>query len=160
MLDPSEYYSKGKFMTVDNNVHGFLKALARHASGAISLLHMQLLAAAYQHAVLRDAYAIAKALGRILVLPRVYAWCDWDPAPTVLFTCALDCRAYVCLLLHQSDVQMPACHVKGSASKWPGLRASSHLVCGRCVCRAMKMRCHRKGSAKLTRLPGMQMCVC
>ena len=88
MLDPLEYYSQGRFMTVDNNVHHFLRRLQKHASSTISLLHMQLLAAAYQHAVLRDAYAIAKALGRILVLPPVYAWCDWDPAPTVLITCA------------------------------------------------------------------------
>lgn len=74
-------------MTVNNNVHAFVASLQQAASKPLSLLHIQLLAAAYQHAVLRDAYAIAKALDRILVLPPVFSWCDWDPAPTVMQTC-------------------------------------------------------------------------
>jgi len=30
---------------------------------------------------------MAKALGRTLILPRVYAWCDSDNAPTILRDC-------------------------------------------------------------------------
>ena len=74
-------------MTVGNNVHAFIRSLQRHSGDAITLLHTQLLAASYQHALLRDAYAIAKALGRILVLPPLYAWCDWEPDAHVLLTC-------------------------------------------------------------------------
>jgi hypothetical protein len=87
LLDETSYYTQGTFMTVNNNVHSFIASLQQVAEGTISLLHMQLLAAAYQHAVLRDAYALAKALGRILILPPVYSWCDWDPSPDVLGTC-------------------------------------------------------------------------
>lgn len=74
-------------MTVSNNVHSFIRSLQLYSDGAITQLHAQLLAASYQHALLRDAYAVAKALGRILVLPPVYAWCDWEPDAHVLLTC-------------------------------------------------------------------------
>ena len=87
LLDPPGYYNSGKFMTVNNNVHSFIKSLSLQTEKPLSLLHIQLLAAAYKHAVLRDAYAIAKALKRVLVLPPVFAWCDWDPASSVLYTC-------------------------------------------------------------------------
>ena len=89
MLDGSEYY-QGRFMTVSNNVHRFLEAMQAHAASSnttLSMLHLQLLAASYQHAVLRDAYAVARVLQRTLVLPRLYAWCDWSPSSDVLITC-------------------------------------------------------------------------
>ena len=89
MLDPSRYY-RGKFMTVANNVHAFLATMQTDASQAnvtLSMLHLHLLGAAYQHAVLRDAYAVARVLQRALVLPPLYAWCDWTPKPDVLYTC-------------------------------------------------------------------------
>ena len=87
LLDNTSYFSDGNFLTVGNNVHSFIASLQHSMGGILSLLHLQLLAASYQHAVLRDAYAIARALGRVLVLPPVYAWCDWDPSPDVLHTC-------------------------------------------------------------------------
>ena len=62
MLDSSQYY-QGRFITVSNNVHTFLEAMQAQAAShntTLSLLHLQLLAASYQHAVLRDAYAVAK----------------------------------------------------------------------------------------------------
>lgn len=87
LLDDTSYYTQGNFMTVGNNVHSFIESLQQRADHKINTLHLQLLAASYQHAILRDAYAIAKSLGRILILPPLYAWCDWDPAPNVLLTC-------------------------------------------------------------------------
>jgi hypothetical protein len=89
LLDAPAYY-RGRFMTVSNNVHAFVAAMragAHAAGGHLSLLHAQLLAAAYQHAVLRDAYALAHTLRRTLVLPPLWAWCDWDPSSDVLLAC-------------------------------------------------------------------------
>lgn len=89
MLDPSNYY-RGKFLTVANNVHAFLasmQASATDANVSLSMLHLHLLGASYQHAVLRDAYAVARVLQRTLVLPPLYAWCDWSPSSDVLHTC-------------------------------------------------------------------------
>lgn len=86
-MDDSRYYSAGKFMSVSNNVFSFVQSLQTYTGEKIGLLHTQLLAASYQHAVLRDAYAISKALNRILILPPLYSWCDWEPDPNVLVTC-------------------------------------------------------------------------
>jgi hypothetical protein len=89
MLDEYTYY-RGRFLTVANNVHEFLAAMQRSAAASnvtLSMLHLHLLGASYQHAVLRDAYAVAKALERTLVLPPLYAWCDWSPSSDVLYTC-------------------------------------------------------------------------
>ena len=75
---------------MSNNVHAFLasmQASAAESNVTLSLLHLHLLGAAYQHAVLRDAYAVARVLRRALVLPPVWAWCDWTPHPGVLETC-------------------------------------------------------------------------
>jgi hypothetical protein len=87
LLDDSSYYSAGKFLSVSNNVFSFIQSVQHSTNAEISLLHIQLLAAAYQHAILRDAYAIAKALKRILILPPLYSWCDWEPDSNVLLTC-------------------------------------------------------------------------
>jgi hypothetical protein len=86
-MDNTDYYAAGNFLSINNNVHSFVQSLQASASNRIGPLHIQLLAASYQHAILRDAYAMAKALGRILVLPALYSWCDWDPQADVLLTC-------------------------------------------------------------------------
>ena len=73
LLDDTSYY-QGKFITIGNNVHSFLASVQKASSSPFGRIHLQLLAASYQHAILRDAYAIAKALNRILILPPLYAW--------------------------------------------------------------------------------------
>ena len=40
-------------------------------------------------AVFRDAAAAARALGRILILPKLWAWCDSDQ-PSVLKYCSIE----------------------------------------------------------------------
>lgn len=74
-------------MSVRNNVHSFVASVQAATPSPLQPLHIHLLAASYQHAVLRDAYAIAKTLNRTLILPKLYVWCDWEPGPTVLINC-------------------------------------------------------------------------
>ena len=53
-------------------------------------VQQQVIGASYQLAAFRDAAAMAKALGRILVLPKVYCWCDSDNSPTIMRACHFD----------------------------------------------------------------------
>jgi hypothetical protein len=60
LLDPVKYYtSEGGFLTYENTVADFIPQLEQE-QGPMVLLHKHLLAAAYQIAALRDAYAIAR----------------------------------------------------------------------------------------------------
>ena len=52
-------------------------------------IHKHMLAAEYQLAAFRDAAAAARALGRALILPKMWAWCDSDQ-PSVLRDCTID----------------------------------------------------------------------
>lgn len=59
LIDPEEYYSiQWGFMTYDNQVAEHIQQLEVE-QGQMVLLQKHLLAAAYQIAALRDAYAIA-----------------------------------------------------------------------------------------------------
>ena len=56
----------------------------------LAQVHKHVLAGAYQLAALRDAAAMAKALDRILILPKVWAWCDSDSMLTIMRNCTFD----------------------------------------------------------------------
>lgn len=53
-------------------------------------VHRHVIASTYQLHAFRDAAAMAIALNRTLILPRVWAWCDSDNAPTIMGNCAFD----------------------------------------------------------------------
>jgi hypothetical protein len=58
--------------------------------GACLQVHKHVLAATYQLHAFHDAAAMAIALNRTLILPKVWAWCDSDHAPTIMATCAFE----------------------------------------------------------------------
>ena len=37
----------------------------------------------------RDALAAARMLGRVLALPTLWCWCDYDESPDILETCRI-----------------------------------------------------------------------
>jgi hypothetical protein len=53
-------------------------------------IHKHVLAATYQLHTFRDAAAMAIALNRTLILPKVWAWCDSDHAPTIMAACSFE----------------------------------------------------------------------
>eukprot|EP00892_Ulva_mutabilis_P008482 jgi/Ulvmu1/6005/UM026_0131.1 len=90
VLDEPDYFNQGDFLVYDNLVLEYISGLETLSNGTFTLVHKHVLAGAYQLAALRDAAAMAKALGRILVLPKVWAWCDSDSMLTIMHNCTFD----------------------------------------------------------------------
>ncbi|CAL5220947.1 g3049 [Coccomyxa viridis] len=91
LVDPDEYYADpaARYLAYSNSVVDYVAEL-EEARGPMVPLHKHLLAVAFQLAALRDAWAIAWALNRTLVLPRFWSWCEMDQVATVLETCRKD----------------------------------------------------------------------
>lgn len=61
LRDKPEHYSKGNFMTYDNDVRAFISRTERHyRNGTMANFHKHFLGAAYQLAALQHALAIAR----------------------------------------------------------------------------------------------------
>lgn len=90
LLDPPAYYSEGTFLVYENLVHDFMRAVISLASKPLTQVHKHIIALSYQLSVFRDAAGMARVLNRTLILPKVYAWCDVDSAPTIMAACHIE----------------------------------------------------------------------
>jgi hypothetical protein len=64
------------------------EVVARHYSGRQApLFYKMWLGMSYQIAAFRDALATARMLGRALVMPTLWCWCDYAEWPDILLTC-------------------------------------------------------------------------
>ncbi|PSC76658.1 glycosyltransferase family 77 [Micractinium conductrix] len=78
-----------KFLTYANGVLRFVAAFEakRGGPGSVRLFEKNWLGLSYQLAAFRDALAVGRMLGRAVVLPQLWCWCDYDEAPGILATC-------------------------------------------------------------------------
>lgn len=67
LMDPPSYYAEGNFMTYENDVVHYINALIAAASEPLPHLFKHFHAVSYQMAAMRDAFAIADSLDRVLV---------------------------------------------------------------------------------------------
>jgi arabinosyltransferase len=91
LLPNATYYDPdAKYLAYTLDVVGAVLAAERSfPGGRIPPLYKHWLAISYQYAAFRDALAIARALGRALILPPAICWCDIDSTPHVLERCAV-----------------------------------------------------------------------
>lgn len=54
---------------------------------SLPIFYKHWIAGSYQLAVLRDGLALARMLGRILILPKLMSWCDLDYTPDIITDC-------------------------------------------------------------------------
>ncbi|KAL4426068.1 hypothetical protein ABPG77_007864 [Micractinium sp. CCAP 211/92] len=76
-----------KFLTYENGVLDFVSEYERQRGAPVVLFEKNWLGLAYQLAALRDALAAGRMLGRAVVLPPLWCWCDYDESPGILETC-------------------------------------------------------------------------
>ena len=132
LLDGPDYYGAApgttRFLTYDNDVRREVEraAAARFPGGAMPVLYRHMVAVAYQLALFRDALAAARMLGRALVLPRSWCWCDYDWTPDVLESCKIRCGG----LPAQLPLRLGA-RLEGGAGRWraSGSQPTSLLPC-------------------------------
>ncbi|KAI3429416.1 hypothetical protein D9Q98_005511 [Chlorella vulgaris] len=94
-IEKPEYYSSAsggtsRFLTYENNVVPWVNAMAsrRYPNGRqMPLFYKMWLGMSYQLAAFRDALAAATMLGRAVVLPKLWCWCDYHEGPDILRTC-------------------------------------------------------------------------
>eukprot|EP00887_Chlorella_sp_A99_P000964 scaffold5.g964.t1 len=82
-----------RLLTYANDIKRFVARAERRRYGGtkqgMPLLEKHWLGMGYQLAVFRDALAAARMLGRVLALPTLWCWCDYDEHPAVLETCRI-----------------------------------------------------------------------
>ncbi|KAL4422581.1 hypothetical protein ABPG75_008778 [Micractinium tetrahymenae] len=104
-VDPPEYYGAApagsppgappslKFLTWENDVQAFVARQEEERYGSkghgAPLMEKNWLGLSYQLQALRDALAAARMLGRVLVLPTLWCWCDYDEHPLILESCRI-----------------------------------------------------------------------
>lgn len=81
-----------RFLAYENGVLAFVAEAERRrgaeeGGGAMTLFEKNWLGLGYQLAAFRDALAAGRMLGRAVVLPQLWCWCDYDEAPDILETC-------------------------------------------------------------------------
>ncbi|KAL4452531.1 hypothetical protein ABPG75_008193 [Micractinium tetrahymenae] len=76
-----------KFLAYQNGVLQFVAELERQRGAPVVLFEKNWVGLAYQLAALRDALAVGRMLGRAVVVPPLWCWCDYDEAPGILETC-------------------------------------------------------------------------
>ena len=72
--DPPEYYSQGQFLEVSVSKPEIPRDIAAYSGTALTRFHLRAMAA--QLAEIRDAFGIAVALNRTLIMPKIYCFCD------------------------------------------------------------------------------------
>ncbi|KAL4437974.1 hypothetical protein ABPG77_004195 [Micractinium sp. CCAP 211/92] len=96
-IDPPEYFGDGnatlRLLTYQNPVLSFVTEAERELYAPqgrrMPLFEKHWLAMSYQLAALRDALAAAAILGRTVVLPQLWCWCDSDEHPHILERCRI-----------------------------------------------------------------------
>lgn len=96
-MDPPEYYGAGeiplRLLAYENSVLSFVAEAERKQYGSqgrrMPLFEKHWLGMSYQLAALRDALAAATILGRTVLLPQLWCWCDSDEHPHILMRCRI-----------------------------------------------------------------------
>ncbi|PSC68599.1 glycosyltransferase family 77 [Micractinium conductrix] len=101
LRDTPQYYGAAplygsppvKFLAYENDVLAFVaeQEAARYGSRGhgMPLMEAHMIGMAYQLAMMRDAMAVARMLGRAVVLPTLWCWCDFDESPDIMETCRI-----------------------------------------------------------------------
>ncbi|KAL4425654.1 hypothetical protein ABPG75_009670 [Micractinium tetrahymenae] len=96
-MDPPEYYGAGaaplRLLGYENPVLDFVAEAEREKYGPqgrrMPLFEKHWLVHALQPLPRRDALAAAKILGRTVLLPQLWCWCDSDEHPHILMRCRI-----------------------------------------------------------------------
>eukprot|EP00892_Ulva_mutabilis_P012572 jgi/Ulvmu1/9688/UM055_0026.1 len=100
--DPPGYFAAHRLLAYRSGAREYIDALAAAAAAPMPPLLRHFHAMAFQLAQMRDAFALARALNRTLVLPRFLCYCDQDWYASVLKGCRVDgsdlAQPFVCPL--------------------------------------------------------------
>eukprot|EP00892_Ulva_mutabilis_P003418 jgi/Ulvmu1/1448/UM011_0178.1 len=91
-IEDDAYYNEGSFLLYENTVQAFISGLEAKAKRGIPDLYKHMLAVSYQQEVALEAMAMAHALNRTIIFPKLWCWCDFDWYAVVLDGCAMGGR--------------------------------------------------------------------